>query len=52
MLLDVSDRDSDRAMISYIEHELGERLAHQAPPDVPANGRISRQVNISRFSRW
>jgi UTP:GlnB (protein PII) uridylyltransferase len=27
MLLDVSGRDSDRAMISYIEHELGERLA-------------------------
>ncbi|MBL8406808.1 MAG: [protein-PII] uridylyltransferase [Candidatus Accumulibacter sp.] len=44
ILLDVSDRDSDRAMISYIEHELGDRLAHQAPLDVPANGRISRQV--------
>ncbi|MEF8715068.1 MAG: [protein-PII] uridylyltransferase [Accumulibacter sp.] len=44
MLLDVSSRDSDRAMISYIEHELSDRLAHQAPPDVPANGRISRQV--------
>ena len=44
MLLDVSKRDSDRAMISYIEHELSDRLAHQAPLDVPANGRISRQV--------
>jgi len=44
MLLDVSGRDSDRAMISYIEHELGERLLRQAPADVPANGRISRQV--------
>jgi [protein-PII] uridylyltransferase len=44
MLLDVSGRDGDREMISYVEHELGDRLAHQAAPDVPANGRISRQV--------
>ena len=44
MLLDVSGRDSDRSMISYIEHELAERLAHERPPEAPANGRISRQV--------
>lgn len=44
MLQDISERDSDRAMISYIEHELGQRLLHQAPPDAPAPGRVSRQV--------
>ncbi|MEF8729171.1 MAG: [protein-PII] uridylyltransferase [Accumulibacter sp.] len=44
VLLDVSDRDCDRAMISYIEHELGDRLAHRLPPEAPANGRMPRQV--------
>jgi [protein-PII] uridylyltransferase len=44
MLLDVSGLDSNREMISYVEHELNERLAHQSPPDVPAGGRVSRQV--------
>jgi [protein-PII] uridylyltransferase len=48
MLLDVSGRDggrdSDRSMISYIEHELTARLTRQIPPEAPANGRISRQV--------
>jgi len=44
MLLDVSGRDSDREMISYVEHELTERLTHQSPPEVPAAGRVSRQV--------
>jgi [protein-PII] uridylyltransferase len=44
MLLDVSGRDSEREMISYVEHELTERLTHQSPPEIPANGRISRQV--------
>ena len=44
MLLDVSGRDSDRDMISYIEHELTDRLIRQAPPEAPANGRLSRQV--------
>jgi [protein-PII] uridylyltransferase len=44
MLLDVSGRDSDRDMISYIEHELTDRLRRQAPPEAPASGRISRQV--------
>ncbi len=44
MLLDVSGRDSDRDMISYIEHELTDRLRRAAPPEAPASGRISRQV--------
>ncbi len=44
MLLDVSGQNSDREMISYVEHELSERLARQAPLDVPARGRVSRQV--------
>ncbi len=44
ILLDISDRDSDRAMITYVEHELGERLSQQSPVDVPATGRVSRQV--------
>ena len=44
MLLDISGRDSDREMISYVEHELFERLIHQLPPEVPGSGRVSRQV--------
>ncbi|MEI7430156.1 MAG: HD domain-containing protein, partial [Betaproteobacteria bacterium] len=44
MLLDVTGRDSDRNMISYIEHELSDRLTKQNPPEAPASGRISRQV--------
>ena len=44
MLLDVTGRDSDRDMISYIEHELSDRLSRQAPPEAPASGRISRQL--------
>ncbi|MBL8395132.1 MAG: HD domain-containing protein, partial [Candidatus Accumulibacter sp.] len=44
VLLDLSERDADRQMISYIEHELGDRLAHRALPDAPVNGRVSRQV--------
>lgn len=44
MLLDVSGRDNDRSMISYIEHELTERLIQQKPPEAPSGGRISRQV--------
>jgi [protein-PII] uridylyltransferase len=49
MLLDVSGRDNDRDMISYIEHELGDRLSRQAPPEAPASGRISRQVKHFPF---
>jgi len=44
MLLDVSGRDSGREMISYVEHELMERLTRQSPPEAPAGGRVSRQV--------
>lgn len=44
MLLDVTGRDSDRNMISYIEHELSERLTTKRAPEPPVNGRISRQV--------
>jgi [protein-PII] uridylyltransferase len=44
IMLDVTGRDSDRSMISYIEHELTERLIRQGPPERPATGRISRQV--------
>ncbi len=44
MLLDTTDRDDDRAMLSYIEHELMQRLTAQTPPDAPLTGRISRQV--------
>ncbi|EXI73661.1 MAG TPA: [protein-PII] uridylyltransferase [Candidatus Accumulibacter phosphatis] len=44
MLLDLSDRGSDRDMISYVEHELGDRLRRQGPPEAPGGGRLSRQV--------
>ena len=44
MLLDLSGRDSDRDMISYIEHELTDRLVRQGPPETPASARLSRQV--------
>jgi [protein-PII] uridylyltransferase len=44
MLLDVSGRDIDREMISYVEHELFERLTRQLPPEAPGGGRVSRQV--------
>ena len=44
MLLDMSERDSDRNMIAYIEHELADRLSRQAPPEAPSAGRLSRQV--------
>lgn len=43
-LLDLSDRDGDRSMISYIEHELTARLTLQSPPEAPGGGRLSRQV--------
>jgi [protein-PII] uridylyltransferase len=44
MLLKVGELGSDRAMISFIEHELEERLSHPGPPEAPGSGRISRQV--------
>jgi [protein-PII] uridylyltransferase len=44
VLLDVQQRDNDRELISYIEYELGLRLRHEAAPDLPATGRLSREV--------
>jgi [protein-PII] uridylyltransferase len=44
VLLDVENRDSEREMIPYIEHELEQRLVHQTPPEAPPGGRLSRQV--------
>jgi [protein-PII] uridylyltransferase len=44
VVLDVMQRDNDREMVAFIEHELAERLIHQRPPEAPATGRISRQV--------
>ncbi|WP_291991431.1 [protein-PII] uridylyltransferase [Candidatus Accumulibacter sp. ACC007] len=44
VLLDVGDRGSNREMISYIEHELLERLSGASPADIPGGGRVSRQV--------
>ena len=44
VLLDVSDRDNDREMVAYIEHELVELLVHKTPPEAPTTGRLSRQV--------
>lgn len=44
VLLDVSQRDNDREMLTYIEHELEYRLIHQSPPEQPSSGRLSRQV--------
>ncbi|HCZ17076.1 MAG TPA: [protein-PII] uridylyltransferase [Candidatus Accumulibacter sp.] len=44
IVLDVADRGGRREMISYIEHELIERLSGHSPPDLPATGRVSRQV--------
>ena len=43
-LLDMAERDGDRNMIAYIEHELTDRLRKQLPPEVPSAGRLSRQV--------
>ncbi|MDP3439204.1 MAG: [protein-PII] uridylyltransferase [Azonexus sp.] len=44
VVLDVENRDNNRDMLAYIEHELEERLIYQRPPDVPSSGRLSRQV--------
>jgi [protein-PII] uridylyltransferase len=44
IMLDLTGRGSDRNMISYVEHELKERLTHQTPPEQPAQRRVSRQV--------
>lgn len=44
VVLDVENRDNIREMLPYIEHELEQRLLRQMPPEVPAAGRLSRQV--------
>ncbi len=44
VVLDVLERDNDREMVAFIEHELAERLVRQAPPEAPSSGRLSRQV--------
>jgi len=44
VVLDVENRDADRAMVTYIEHELEQRLTEQLPPEAPSAGRLSRQV--------
>ena len=44
VLLDVSERDSDREMIAFIEHELTERLTKETPPETPATSRMSRRL--------
>jgi len=44
VVLDVANRDNNREMLAYIEHELEQRLIEQLPPDVPSSGRLSRQV--------
>ena len=44
MLLDLGERGDDRDMISYVEHELTDRLHRQGPLEGPGGGRLSRQV--------
>ena len=44
VVLDVEDRDNDREMVAYIEHELEQRLLRQMPPEAPSSGRLSRQA--------
>ncbi len=44
VLLDLENRNQNREMVPYIEHELEQRLIQQSPPDVPSAGRLSRQV--------
>ena len=44
VLLDIENRDTDREMVAYIEHELEQRLIQQLPPEAPSAGRLSRQV--------
>ena len=44
ILIDVSDRDDNRGLIQFIEHELSDRLARETPPEAPISVRPSRQV--------
>lgn len=49
ILIDVQERGNDRELISFIEHELAEKLGSGAPIDVPSDGRLSRQVRHFPF---
>ncbi|HXE37946.1 MAG TPA: [protein-PII] uridylyltransferase [Azonexus sp.] len=44
VVLDVENRDNNREMVPYIEHEMEQRLIQQLPPEAPSPGRLSRQV--------
>jgi [protein-PII] uridylyltransferase len=44
VVLDIMNRDNNREMVPYIEHELEQRLIQQLPPEAPSAGRLSRQV--------
>jgi [protein-PII] uridylyltransferase len=45
LILDPQGRDANyRDVMSYIEHDLSERLAHHAPLEAPRTGRLSRRV--------
>ncbi|MCC7080279.1 MAG: [protein-PII] uridylyltransferase [Burkholderiales bacterium] len=46
IILDPNERDatSYRDVMSYVEHELAQRLERRAPLDPPASGRLSRRV--------
>ncbi len=44
VVLDIENRENEREMVPFIEHELEQRLLHQSPPDIPSTGRLSRQV--------
>ena len=43
-MLDVSERDNDREMIPFIEHELMQRLVEERPPEAPGSARLSRRL--------
>jgi len=44
VVLDLEEREGEREMIAYIEHELAYHLQHHLPAEAPADGRLSRQV--------
>ncbi|MGH8742583.1 MAG: [protein-PII] uridylyltransferase, partial [Burkholderiales bacterium] len=45
IILDPQGRDANyRGVMSFVEHELAQRLEQRAPLEPPANGRLSRRV--------
>jgi [protein-PII] uridylyltransferase len=44
VLLDVGERDSDREMIPFIEHELTRQLTEERAPEAPPTARLSRRL--------